>query len=83
MVQTSQQRIALPGILTNSTKRAQDSIMKYHQRFEFHVACCRANNMFPFEDKKDLYALYLQDMQEEALRTTIVNIEANNASAAE
>ena len=83
IVKTSQQRIALPGILTNTTKRSQDSIMEYHQRFEFHIARCRANNMFPFKDKKDLYALYLRNMQEPALRATIVSIEANNASAAE
>ena len=38
---------------------------------------------FPSTTKKDLYALYLRNMQEEALRTTIINIEANNASAAE
>ena len=81
IVKTSQQHIALPGILTNTTKRQNDTIMKYHQRFEFHVACCRANNMFLFENKKDLYALYLRNMKEPALQSIIVGIETDDVNA--
>ena len=39
--------------------------------------------MFPFDAKKDLYALYLRNMQEPALQTVLVSIETNDASSAE
>ena len=83
IVKTSQERICLPTALMETTKKDQESIMKYHQRFNFHVAKCRANKMFPFIEKKDLYRLYLHNMQEPALRSALVSIETNNANSTE
>ena len=39
--------------------------------------------MFPFNEKKDLYALYLRNMQEPALRNALVSIETNDANSTE
>ena len=69
----------LVAILSKTKKGTDEKLATYHGRFKHALEQCKANNVLPYNDHQ-LILLYLTNLQEPNLYSSIVSLEVGDST---